>query len=92
MSGQKPASFRAAVAQGCLLGLVMAALWAGLGLGIYALIAALGGAPGLAVVCGAGGGPLIGSALVLWWWRRRYGVHTIAGKEDSGHGSDFAAR
>lgn len=79
MSDSKyPSSFRSAVTQGCVLGLVMAVLWAGLTIAIYLLITALGGSLGLAVVCGVGGGPLIGSALVLWWWWRRYGIHNIA--------------
>ncbi len=62
----------AAVAKGCLLGLVLAAMWGALGLGLYVLIRALGGSLGLGIFVGALGGPLVGSALFLVWWLRRY--------------------
>ncbi len=64
---------RRAVAKGCLLGFVLAGSWGVFGLLLYALVTAAGGSLGLSVVCGAGGGPTIGSALFLWWWFRRHG-------------------
>jgi hypothetical protein len=63
---------RNAVLEGMLLGFVMAGLWGLLGVGLFALVGALGASRAVGVVCGAAGGPAIGSALVLVWWLRRY--------------------